>query len=286
MFSQGSGWQGSSLGLLLLLKPAPEESEWSKTAMQLPGLSGAVVCHVHITARPAQSNSFLRKPLLPDKPQLDGFKNLNGLVLWKLIVLNKIRPNRSGTEIFHKDNCVLLSAVSLLNALSFKLQMNETLIAIFSLKLTAKYQPKTFLYTCDWNSILAFHLPCTPHKFSLYSASASTLQYSLALKGSHHCPGLPCLTHQTAYLDPVSQRLSCPYLGYPPAFSNIYCLGTIPDHSSLPMSTPLDYFCIGSGWVQWCIQLHVSWVNHAPFSLWVSWSVTLKTKPTAVVIAD
>lgn len=217
---------------------------------------------------------------------LMDIKNLNGLVLWKLIVLNKIRPNRSGTEIFHKDNCVLLSAVSLLNALSFKLEMNETLIAIFSLKLTAKYQPKTFLYMCDWNSILAFHLPCTPHKFSLYSASASTLQYSLALEGSHHCPGLPCLTHQTAYLDPVSQRLSCPYLGYPPAFCNIYCLGTIPDHSSLPMSTPLDYFCIGSGWVQWCIQLHVNWANHAPFSLWVSWSVTLKTKPTAVVIAD
>lgn len=107
--------------------------------------------------------------------------------------------------------------------------MNETLIAIFSLKLTAKYQPKTFLYMCDWNSILAFHLPCTPHKFSLYSASASTLQYSLAPKGSHHCPGLPCLTHQIAYLAPVSQHFSCPCLGYPAAFSNVYCLGTIPD---------------------------------------------------------
>lgn len=81
---------------------------------------------------------------------------------------------------------------------------------------------------CDWNSILAFHLPCTPHKFfSPHSASASTLQYSLA--PSHHCPGLPCLIHPMAYLAPVSQHLSCLSLGYPAAFSNIYHLGAIPD---------------------------------------------------------
>lgn len=105
--------------------------------------------------------------------------------------------------------------------------MNETLIAIFSFKLTVKYQSKTFLYMCDWNSILAFHLPCIPHKFfPPYSASASTLQYSLA--PSHHWPGLPCLTHQMAYLAPVSQHLSCPSLGYPADFSNLYHLGNHP----------------------------------------------------------
>lgn len=99
-----------------------------------------------------------------------------------------------------------------LNTVSFKLQMNEAIIAIFNLKLMVEYASKTFLYMCVWNSILAFHLPCTPHKF-FSSYSASTLLYSLA--PSHHCPGLPCLTPRWPIYEPTS-KLSIPWLSCSP----------------------------------------------------------------------
>lgn len=81
--------------------------------MELPALSGAVVCHMHITAHPARSNSFLRKPLLPDEPKLDRYQKFKWFGSLKTDFLEQNQTHHSGTEIFQKDNCVLLSAVSL-----------------------------------------------------------------------------------------------------------------------------------------------------------------------------
>lgn len=80
-------------------------------SFQVCAVLWCVTCTSQLTQ--LSQTAFSGSPSCQMGHNLIGIRNLNGLVLWKLIVLNKIRPNHSGTEIFHKDNCVLLSAVSL-----------------------------------------------------------------------------------------------------------------------------------------------------------------------------
>lgn len=76
MLSLGSGWQCSSLALLLP-KPAPKESKQSNIVARLPALSGAVVCHMSVTAH----ISSFRKPLCQMSHSLIDIRNLNDSVL-------------------------------------------------------------------------------------------------------------------------------------------------------------------------------------------------------------
>lgn len=83
----------------------------SNTVFQLWAVLWCVTCTSQLTQ--LSQTAFSGSPSCQMSHSLIDIRNLNGLVLWKLIVLNKIRPSHFGTEIFQNANCVLLSAVSL-----------------------------------------------------------------------------------------------------------------------------------------------------------------------------
>lgn len=72
----------------------------------------AVSCACH-SSHQLGHTAFSGSPSCQLSHSVIDIRNLNYLVLWKLIVLNQIWPNHLRTEFFHKGNSILLTAVSL-----------------------------------------------------------------------------------------------------------------------------------------------------------------------------
>lgn len=85
--------------------------QYSKAASSSAWCCG--VSHARHSSHQLGQTAFSGSPSCQMSHSLIDIRNLNGLVLWKLTALNRIWPNCFGTEFFQKDNCVLLTAVSL-----------------------------------------------------------------------------------------------------------------------------------------------------------------------------